>query len=116
MADGQTVTVFLSKIKLLRVMTISSFFWQFDFEKIIAFKTNYMRKLFLLLFTVSFCTLCFSQTDSTEIKLQKFKDMYFKGLISEQEYDKLRKKTLGIDEPTTTPQVQKEVVVIRQKS
>lgn len=37
-----------------------------------------------------------AQTDSTEIKLNQYKDWYEKGLINQQEYDDLRRKTLDL--------------------
>lgn len=74
-----------------------------------------MKKLLLTTLCFLFGLLTFAQTDSVEITLQKYKDLYSKGLILEQDYDKLRKKTLGIDEPTIQqPAPQKEVVIIRQ--
>lgn len=56
------------------------------------------------LFTLAAMTLslvCFAQTDSTEIKLQKYKDLYDKELITEQEYDLLKKKELDISSVNT---------------
>ena len=37
-----------------------------------------------------------AQTDSTEINLQRYKDMFTKGLITSTEYETLRRQTLGI--------------------
>jgi hypothetical protein len=41
----------------------------------------------------------FAQTDSTQIKLQEYKDLFIKGLINAQEYEMLKAKQLGL---TTT--------------
>lgn len=37
--------------------------------------------------------------DSTAIKLQQYKDLHEKGLISDSEYEQLRKKELNLSEP-----------------
>ncbi len=58
-----------------------------------------MKKLlFLLLFPIA----VFAQTDSTEIKLQHYKDLFVKGLISTTEYDQLKQQTLGLKAPQQT--------------
>ena len=41
---------------------------------------------------------CGAQTDATEIKLLRYKEMFSKGLISANDYELLRKQTLGIKE------------------
>lgn len=39
----------------------------------------------------------FAQTDSTEMKLNNYKQLFINGTITSQEYETLRKKTLGIE-------------------
>lgn len=40
--------------------------------------------------------LAYSQTDSTEIKLTHYKELFIKGFISAQEYETLKQHTLGL--------------------
>jgi hypothetical protein len=54
----------------------------------------------------------FAQTDSTDIKLAHYKDLFVKGLITAQEYETLKAQTLGISKPTTTQQT--TTVIIQQ--
>lgn len=57
-----------------------------------------MRKTLLpFLLMISFCSV-YSQTDSTEINLQKYKELHEQGLINDLEYDLLKKKELDITE------------------
>jgi len=65
-------------------------------------KTNSRMKYLLIIFF----TLCFSlcrsqQTDSTDIKLKHYKEMFVSGLITPQEYEQLKAKALGISAPLT---------------
>ena len=58
-----------------------------------------------------------AQTDSTEIKLQRYKDMFVKGLINSSEYDILRRQTLGIeDKPVTQKEAIAPIDAISEKS
>lgn len=59
---------------------------------------------FLLLTIILFSSsIAKAQTDSTEIKLNQYKDWYEKGLINDQEYNELKKKTLDLSNaPSTT--------------
>lgn len=75
-----------------------------------------MRKPLLILLFAMLGLVTFAQTDSIELTLQKYKDLYSKGLISEQEYDKLRKRTMGIDEPIAQPSApQKEIIIVQKE-
>lgn len=47
-----------------------------------------------------------SQSDSTEIKLTHYKELFIKGLITAQEYETLKQQTLGL------PIEQKQIVVV----
>lgn len=54
-----------------------------------------MRNIFsVILILLSLTAHC--QTDSTEIKLQHYKDMFMKGLITAPEYEQLKQKELGL--------------------
>ena len=50
----------------------------------------------LLFFLLLFPVFLFAQIDSTDIKLQHYKDLFVKGLISSQEYETLKQQALGI--------------------
>ncbi len=54
-------------------------------------------KIFIAFFLLFFCLRCFAQTDSTEIKLQRYQDLHDKGLITDEEYDLLKKKELNLE-------------------
>jgi len=60
-----------------------------------------MKKLLFICLLLPVLT--FAQTDSTDIKLQHYKDLFIKGLISAQEYETLKQQTLGI-KPAPQPQ------------
>lgn len=51
----------------------------------------------------------FAQTDSLQIKLERYKDLYDKGLISQPEYEVLKQKELDISKP-----VKKDTVSIKE--
>lgn len=62
-----------------------------------------MKKSLLLVF-VLIALFANAQTDSTDIKLQHYKDLFIKGLITSQEYEALKQQTLGLPaktQPTT---------------
>jgi len=60
-----------------------------------------MRKIVALLISILLTIAGFAQSDSIEIKLQRYKDMFVKGLISANEYEILRKQTLAIEDKST---------------
>jgi len=61
-----------------------------------------MKPILLSIFICIAATVT-AQTDSTEIKLQHYKDLFIKGLISSQEYETLKGQVLGLpkSQPTT---------------
>ena len=59
---------------------------------------NTVRKIISMLLFLLLGIACGAQTDSTEIKLLRYKEMFSKGLISANDYELLRKQTLGIKE------------------
>lgn len=54
-------------------------------------------KYFLLAAFLFCASLGYTQTDSTEIKLLQYKDLFIKGLISAQEYETMKAQLLGIE-------------------
>jgi len=68
-----------------------------------------MKKTFFLLFLVYQFALAFSQVDSTLIKLQQYKSFYNVGLIDSEEYVALKKKLLGLNQPSA-PEQKPEVI------
>jgi hypothetical protein len=53
----------------------------------------------------------YSQTDSTSIKLEQYKEMFSKGLITATEYEALKGKLLGLPEKQTQSLPQKITIV-----
>lgn len=63
-----------------------------------------MRWIIVVMLIIPFVG--FAQTDSTEIKLQQYKDLHDKGLINEKEYEDLKRGALKIP----APQVKRDTV------
>lgn len=55
-----------------------------------------MKKILPLFICLFIVVICDAQTDSTEIKLQQYKDLFVKGLITSTEYEQLKGKLLNI--------------------
>ncbi len=62
-----------------------------------------MRLIFTTVFMV-LLTVGYAQTDSTEIKLKHYKEMYSNGIIDSSEYKALRQRLLGISDNKPTQQ------------
>lgn len=60
-----------------------------------------MKYCYVITLILSFTISKAQQVDSTDIKLKHYKEMFVSGLITSQEYEQLKAKTLGI---STTPQ------------
>lgn len=72
-------------------------------------------KLITLSVLLMLSVFCKAQTDSTEIKLNQFKDLFMKGLITAPEYEALKQKTLGIQsQPPSVVIVKQEIKPLPQ--
>jgi hypothetical protein len=68
-----------------------------------------MKHLFTLVLLFLFAS-GYSQTDSTNIKLNRIKQLFIDGTINEQEYKEMRANVLGIH---TTPPAQPQTIYIQ---
>jgi hypothetical protein len=73
-----------------------------------------MKPLLLIIAMLMTLFIHAQATDSTDIKLQHYKEMFTKGLITSAEYEALKEKLLGI--PPKAPQVQQpqEIHIIQE--
>lgn len=70
---------------------------QSRYFSLFSMKTIALFSLLIFAFSVSAQTdSTDTKTDSTEIRLQRYKELHEKGLITDQEYDLLKKKELDI--------------------